>query len=260
MTGPDDNSKNISLSNTFDNWHTYEIQWTPDEITWLVDGQKGRTKKRSETWNATANQWNYPQTPARVQLSLWPGGAETNPKGTVDWAGGRIDWNNHEDIKKHGFYYAMVESVEVSCMNAPKGSSYWYADARGTNDTVRDTDKRTTLKSLAGSGIDLDAGGSDASSSSSSSKPAQTGAAAPPPQVPGGSNVGPANGGGGGSGGSGGSGGAPPPPAEDCTSKTFVQSCGQKSNNARRAMSPSSSSLGASALAVVIAFAAVVTL
>ncbi|KAL8403519.1 hypothetical protein RB594_008689 [Gaeumannomyces avenae] len=257
-----DNSKNISLSNTFDNWHTYEIQWTPDEITWLVDGQKGRTKKRSETWNATANQWNFPQTPSRVQLSLWPGGAETNPKGTVDWAGGNIDWNNHEDIKKHGFYYAMVESVEVSCMNSPnapgtsKGSAYWYTDYRGTNDTVRDGDKRTTLKSLAGSGIDMDAGGSDASSSTSggsASSPAQTGASAPPPQVPGGSLVGP-----GADGRAGSDGAAPAPPGADCNSKTFVQTCGQQQKNPAARAAPSS--LAGGALAVMAALVAVAAL
>lgn len=83
-----DNSGNITLSNTFDNFHTYEINWTPDEITWLVDGQVGRTKKRSETWNATSNQWAFPQTPSRVQISIWPGGASTNAPGTVQWAGG----------------------------------------------------------------------------------------------------------------------------------------------------------------------------
>jgi beta-glucanase (GH16 family) len=45
----DTNSANISLSDTFENFHDFEIQWTPDTITWLVDGQVGRVKKRTDT-------------------------------------------------------------------------------------------------------------------------------------------------------------------------------------------------------------------
>ncbi|RAL67108.1 hypothetical protein DID88_007888 [Monilinia fructigena] len=111
-----DNEQDITLSDTYANYHDYEINWTPDEITWLVDGQVGRTKKRADTWNATANQWNFPQTPARVQLSLWPAGLATNSQGTIEWAGGIIDWDS-EDIKNNGYYYASFESVEISCYN-----------------------------------------------------------------------------------------------------------------------------------------------
>lgn len=157
----DGNSANISLSNTFTTFHDYEIDWTPDSITWKVDGQVGRVKKRSETWNATDNKWHYPQTPSRVQLSLWPGGLDTNAKGTIDWAGGKIDWNS-QDIQRQGYYYAIVESVEVTCYDAKtapgtnKGSAYWYDDIAGTNDTVVDGKKNTILKSLLGTGTDMD--------------------------------------------------------------------------------------------------------
>lgn len=118
-------------------------------------------KKRSETWNATDNKWHYPQTPARVQLSLWPGGLATNAKGTIDWAGGQIDWNS-QDIQRQGYYYAIFESVEVNCYNAKsapgtnKGSAYWYNNIVGTNDTVVDGNKNTVLKSLLGTGTDMD--------------------------------------------------------------------------------------------------------
>ena len=157
----DGNSANISLSNTFTTFHEYEIDWTPDQITWKVDGQVGRVKKRSETWNATDNRWHYPQTPARVQLSLWPGGLATNAKGTIDWAGGTIDWNS-ADIQRQGYYYAIFESVEIKCYNAQtppgtnKGSAYWYNSNSGTNDTVVDGNKSTVLKSLLGTGTDMD--------------------------------------------------------------------------------------------------------
>lgn len=156
------NSKNITdLSDTYAEYHDYEINWTPDEIQWLVDGSVGRTVKRSDTWNETANQWDYPQSPARVQLSIWPGGAETNAEGTIAWAGGRINWES-EDIKRDGYYYAAVSQVDIKCYKTDSppgtnsGTSYTYSDAKGTNDTVIDGDKPTVLKSLLGTGLDMD--------------------------------------------------------------------------------------------------------
>ncbi|CRK38022.1 hypothetical protein BN1723_015278 [Verticillium longisporum] len=135
-----DQSKNITLSDTFNNWHEYEIQWTPDKITWLVNGQVGRVKERKDTWNETTQGWDFPQTPARVQLSIWPGGLESNAKGTIDWAGGVIDWE-HEDIKKVGYFYAAVSDVEIKCWDAKSapgtnnGKSYIYDNWLGRNNT-----------------------------------------------------------------------------------------------------------------------------
>lgn len=158
----DTNTGNITeLSNTYENWHDYEIRWTPDEIKWLVDGVERRVKKKSDTWNATSNQWGFPQTPSRVQISIWPGGLETNAKGTIDWAGGVIDWNS-DYIKANGYYFASFAEVKVECWktnNAPgtnKGKSYYYTSTVGTNDTVVDGNKRTNLKSMAATGLDMD--------------------------------------------------------------------------------------------------------
>jgi len=175
-----DNELNITLSDTFENFHTYEIDWTPDAITWLVDGQVGRTKKRSDTWNATANQWDFPQTPARVQLSLWPAGLASNGQGTVNWAGGLVDWES-VDIKNNGYYYATFESVTVSCYNATSspgtntGVSYTYSGYAGTNDTVVDGKNATVLASFLGTGLDMEAGAaSGTASGSAASSTAET--------------------------------------------------------------------------------------
>jgi len=158
-----ENSENITVDDSFRNFHDYEIRWTPDKIEWLVDGELGRTQERKDTWNSSAQLWEFPQTPARVQLSLWPGGLESNPKGTVDWAGGIIDWN-HEDIKNVGYYYVEVESVSIECydgkdgLGTSNGKSYYYDDSRGTNDTVVDGDKDTVIGSLQATGLDMDKG------------------------------------------------------------------------------------------------------
>jgi hypothetical protein len=151
-------------------------------ITWSIDGQVGRTKKRSDTWNATSNQWMYPQTPARVQLSLWPAGLSSNGQGTVDWAGGLVDWNS-ADIKNNGYYYASFESVTMSCYNstsAPgtnKGTSYYYNGYSGTNDTVVDSSNSTVLVSFQGTGLNMKAGkvsGSGTGTATSATATAET--------------------------------------------------------------------------------------
>ncbi|GAD93364.1 glycosyl hydrolases family 16 protein [Paecilomyces variotii No. 5] len=172
-----DNGANASTTDTFDDWHTYEIDWTPDQITWSIDGQVNRVKKKSETWNATANRYQFPQTPARVQLSLWPAGLSTNAPGTIAWAGGEIDWDS-QDIKDHGYYYAMFDQVTLECYDPPTGaniqgnSSYIYTNDAGTNNTVEITDKPTVLSSFEATGTNMTAGASSSKSSSSASSSA----------------------------------------------------------------------------------------
>ncbi|KAK3313575.1 glycoside hydrolase family 16 protein [Apodospora peruviana] len=260
------NTGNITeLTNTYDNFHEYEIQWTPDEISWLVDGKVHRTKKKSETFNATTNQYHFPQTPSRVQLSIWPGGLATNAKGTIDWAGGEIDWDSPE-IKTYSYYFATFGQIEVECYktNSPpgtnKGVSYYYNDARGTNDTVVDGNKRTSLKSFLGTGTDMDAGssassGADPSASTVNSVPG--GSVNPGNQVPGGSissSDGADSSGGGNTGGTG-TGSAP-----GCQSTEWAQNCGGTTNNKNDGVRGADRTLGASAFAVVIGFVALLCL
>ncbi|KAF8248922.1 family 16 glycosyl hydrolase [Wilcoxina mikolae CBS 423.85] len=153
----------IKTPNTFSEWHTYEIDWKEDSLTWKVDGQVGRTLKKSDTYNSTTKNYDYPQTPSRIQLSLWPGGLATNGEGTIAWAGGEIDWVNHPDIKDPGYYYATIKDVSVECYDPPsdaqvKGSkSYYYDDAAGLEKNVVISDKGTVLQSFLGSGTNMSA-------------------------------------------------------------------------------------------------------
>jgi hypothetical protein len=163
------------------NEHTYEIDWQPDSITWSIDGSAVRTLQRSDTWNATSNMYSYPQTPARVQLSLWPGGLPTNGKGTIEWAGGLVDWDSPYMASAGGtkYYYAMFTEVDIQCYDPPPGAneqgsnSYIYTDPSATNSTVEITDDNTVLKSLLGTGTNMSAdypsGASSASGSSQTS-------------------------------------------------------------------------------------------
>ncbi|MCJ1280985.1 hypothetical protein MMC26_000303 [Xylographa opegraphella] len=175
------NEVNISVTDTFGTYHTYEVDWTPDTLTWLIDGTPHRTLSRNTTWNATSNQYQYPQTPARIQLSLWPAGLSSNGLGTVQWSGGLVNWQS-PDVQHAGYFYAMVNEVNVQCYGPPSGAkvsgstSYIYDNARGTNDTVETTNHGTVLKSQLGTGTNMSAAypSQIATGTASGSNPAST--------------------------------------------------------------------------------------
>lgn len=152
------NGKNLTVANgnVVETEHEYCIDWKEDSLTWSVDGKDMRTLNRDGTWNSTAGRYDYPQTPARVMLSLWPAGIPSNAKGTVDWAGGLIDWNSPYMV--NGYYAARFSQVTVECYDPPpaaqiKGKkTYKYTDEAGTNNTVAITDDVVVLGSLMGTG------------------------------------------------------------------------------------------------------------
>lgn len=112
------NAANSSTTNTFSNWHYYQIDWDEDELSWLIDGETVRTLKREDTWNSTTERYDYPQTPSRIEFSLWPGGDSSNGLGTIEWAGGEISWDT-QDIQEYGYYYAYVKNVTVEAYDLP---------------------------------------------------------------------------------------------------------------------------------------------
>jgi beta-glucanase (GH16 family) len=163
----------VDGEDTFNDWHTYEIDWTPEKVDWIVDGSVQRTLKKDDTYNETSKQYEFPQTPARLQMSLWPAGQASNAQGTIDWAGGEIDWNS-EDIQDPGYYYATVGEVSVKCYDAPSDAkktgdkAYIYANSAAMESDISITDNSTVLASLGATGLDMDLGADKSSSSSSS--------------------------------------------------------------------------------------------
>ncbi|KAE8352646.1 glycosidase crf2 [Aspergillus coremiiformis] len=157
-------------TSTFDDWHEYEIDWKPDVITWSVDGAVKRTLTRESTWNETGKRYQFPQTPSRMQLSLWPAGQASNPEGTIQWAGGEIDWNS-QDIKEKGYYYAEFGEITVQCYDPPSNSgngkkSYIFTKDDGLESSVKMTNNDTVLASLGATGLNPNLGASSPSSSS----------------------------------------------------------------------------------------------
>ncbi|CAN6674845.1 probable glycosidase CRH2 [Trichomonascus vanleenenianus] len=150
------------VSNTHENYHTYEIDWKQDRIVWSIDGETVRTLNREDTWNDTTKQFMFPQTPSIIQLSLWPGGSEVNKQGTVDWAGGKIDWNMAE-FEDPGYLYVMIKEISVECYDVPgnttqssNAKSYIYTGGRLTETDVAISDSPHILKSSDANGFDMD--------------------------------------------------------------------------------------------------------
>ncbi|KAF2644484.1 hypothetical protein P280DRAFT_172664 [Massarina eburnea CBS 473.64] len=177
-------TKNLTVSpETVSKPHEYCLDWKPEELTWSVDGSDMRTVKKSDTWNATANHFAYPQTPSRIMLSLWPAGKAGNAEGTVNWAGGAIDWHSPY-MTSAGYYAAKVDQVTVECYDPPSGvkktgnKSYKYTDKAATNDTVEISNDFVILGSLEDTGENP----GDASKTKTSTSTSTNSA----PQVPGG--------------------------------------------------------------------------
>lgn len=169
------NSQNISTTDTFENFHTYEVDWHEDYITWSLDGVVGRTLYKNETYNETSKQYQYPQTPSRVHLSIWPGGNATNAPGTIAWAGGEINWNA-PDIKDPGYYYAIVNEVNITCYDHPSytpvngSTAYVYnSDTEFFSENIAITNASVVLGSDKATGEDPNLGAPSSSSVASKS-------------------------------------------------------------------------------------------
>lgn len=158
------NFRDEEASNTYENWHTYEIDWAEDKLDWILDGKVVRTLLKNETYNATADVYHYPQTPSRIQLSLWPGGASNQGAGTIEWAGGPINWDS-QDIQDYGYYYALFKDLNVEVYDLPAFvensvnstddyHAFKYNSTDGWEHNVKLTNDKTYLGNDDASGLD----------------------------------------------------------------------------------------------------------
>lgn len=85
--------------------HRYSIDWTPESITWSIDGQTTRTLYKKDTLIKGA--YRFPTHPLRISLGIWDASA---PKGTSEWAKGPIHWSQMKDR-----ITARFKSVQVDC-------------------------------------------------------------------------------------------------------------------------------------------------
>lgn len=99
-----------------DNFHTYTIDWTPDALTWSLDGNVVRTLPSD-------NPQGYPQTPMQIIAGVWAGGDPDNAQGTIEWAGGLTDFSEAP-------FTMNIRLIVVSDYSL--GSKYTYSDQSGT--------------------------------------------------------------------------------------------------------------------------------
>lgn len=256
FVGTHGGNASVPGGDTFGEWHEYTIDWKPEAITWSVDGEVKRTLTKESTYNKTSKVYEYPQTPSRMQMSLWPAGQASNAPGTIAWAGGEINWDS-QDIKDPGYYYATFAEITVECYDPPSGAkvngnkAYIFTDKAGVESSVEMTNNNTVLASFGATGLNMDMGAS--SSASGSANQTGTGANTVPSgnggagTVPGGSQGGSSGSGTSTSGGSG-------------SSTGFSQGGSTTSSSKNAAPSQNERVLNGSFFAVLVAVVALVTL
>ncbi|CEQ39982.1 SPOSA6832_01574 [Sporobolomyces salmonicolor] len=115
------------------------INWTPEQLDWTIDGKTVRTLMQANTTNG-----RYPQTPSRVQFSVWPAGISSQyvrpsePSGTVEWAGGMIDWSDPSYVSQ-GYFASYVQWLSIDCYN---GSTLAYVASNQTATSLNSTSSR----------------------------------------------------------------------------------------------------------------------
>jgi len=89
-----------------EDYHIYTINWMPDQINWIVDGQIIRTLLKNSSDK-------FPQANQRIWFGLWDAGCNQAP-GTMDWAG-HTPWCNDTSLRSTTAQM-MVDWIEVKCM------------------------------------------------------------------------------------------------------------------------------------------------
>ncbi|ODV91211.1 glycoside hydrolase family 16 protein [Tortispora caseinolytica NRRL Y-17796] len=109
------------IGDVHDEFHTYKVIWTETDMTFYIDGQLIRTEH-------AADPSGYPDTPMMARIGAWVGGDPSNPKGTVNWAGGETDFTEAP-------FTMTIQSIEIR--NYTPGWGYKYEDTAGNRDSIR---------------------------------------------------------------------------------------------------------------------------
>lgn len=139
-----------NLTDTYSNYHDYTFDWQEDTLTWLVDGNVVRTLTRAEVTDNSTGLSRFPSTPSRIEFSLWPAGISSEPEGTVEWAGGMINWDD-PDYEAAGHFYAYLDSVSITCADQASANitSYVYGSNSSAYTPTVNLSNETTIESGA---------------------------------------------------------------------------------------------------------------
>ncbi|OAX85505.1 hypothetical protein ACJ72_00093 [Emergomyces africanus] len=105
-------------------YHNYTVDWTAERLQWWVDDNLIRTV----TYDEALGGKNYPQTPMTVRLGIWPAGDKQNDPGTIEWAGGLVDYSKVP-------YFMTVKKLKVEDYST--GKEYEYSDRSGSWQSIK---------------------------------------------------------------------------------------------------------------------------
>ncbi|KAL2860779.1 glycoside hydrolase family 16 protein [Aspergillus lucknowensis] len=117
------NGEFFYVENADTEFHNYTTYWDQDKLEWWVDNKLLRTLTYDEAKNKSTGDSIFPQTPCNVRIGIWPAGDESNSEGTIEWAGGEVNYDE-------GPYTMTVAQVRVHDFHT--GKEYEYGDNSGT--------------------------------------------------------------------------------------------------------------------------------
>ena len=118
------NMDEFYVPNADSEFHNYTTHWTQEKLEWWIDGNLARTL----TYDDAEGGKRYPQTPSNVRIGIWPAGDPQNAQGTIDWAGGEVNYDA-------GPYTMIIEKVRVHDFHT--GKEYKYTDQSGDFDSIK---------------------------------------------------------------------------------------------------------------------------
>jgi beta-glucanase (GH16 family) len=143
-----------AANNNHDQFHTYSIDWTSEQIVWQIDGVTVRAMTYAE-----AETGQYPQTPMRIKVGAWSGGDPSNPAGTIQWAGGPTNY-------AAGPFTMYLKSIAVTDYST--GSQYTYSDRSGTWQSIQSNGGKINDNGSSGSSPTVAVAPTDPTSTSQS--------------------------------------------------------------------------------------------
>lgn len=115
-----------SVANADTEFHNYTTYWDQYKLEWWVDGNLIRTLNYNDS--LALNGKNFPQTPCQVKLSLWPAGQKSAATGTIEWAGGLVDYSQ-------GPFTMTVQKLRIKDFHT--GKDYTYGDKTGDWQSIK---------------------------------------------------------------------------------------------------------------------------
>ncbi|KAK4249425.1 glycoside hydrolase [Corynascus novoguineensis] len=118
------------VADPINQFHTYTIKWTPEQLDWIIDGTVVRTLKNTGVEGCAG----YPQSPMQIKLGTWVAGRSDAPQGTIDWAGGRTDF---KDAPFEGYYQSLHIEDYMGGRGAKEATEYHYTDRSGKWQSIK---------------------------------------------------------------------------------------------------------------------------